>query len=330
MQFFILNQEPIAERQTARVDAIKAEGAKYGEAPRCEKCGKYVGMRQWLPPYRVELEAWGLHFADVVIVGTDLLVSIRFKQAWERAQLVGLSGFDDTEVVKVKRHRKAIGNSPAYFRAIVSRSLTAIDLAASEFEWEAATICSVCRLGNVIKRWKHTIVDQGTWTGEDVFIARGLPGEIIVSNRFKEFCDHSSMKNAVFVPSEKYGHDFYPSGRETPSTSAIARLGPTVIRVAGVYPIRASQPCHLIELEIENQSEPFDWGSVTQEDLAQPRANWQVAYDETPLNDEGTRWVCFFHYLDFSKPLLTPAGPLPIPAPRSLPEHLRHVRYVEP
>lgn len=102
------------------------------------------------------------------------------------------------------------------------------------------------------------------------------------------------------------------------------------MKIIGVHPVVAPQPCHLIELEIGAQNASFDWGAVTQEDPAQSRANWQVAYDETPLNDEGTRWAFFFHYLDPSKPLLTPAGPLAIPAPSSLPEHLRHLRYVEP
>lgn len=107
-------------------------------------------------------------------------------------------------------------------------------------------------------------------------------------------------------------------------------LGGVPMKIIGVHPVAAPQPCHLIEMEIEEQSTPFDWGGVTQEDSAQPRTNWQVAYDETPLNDESTRWAFFFHYLDLSKPLLTPAGRLAIPAPSSLPEHLRHLRYIEP
>src|SRR5260370_39465390 len=110
LQVFKLNKEPIAERQTARVDVLKAAGTKYGYAPRCDACGQYVGMRLWLPPYRVELETWGLEFADVGLIGTDLLASQRFKHAWERSQLTGLSGFNKVEVVNLKRHRTAIGN----------------------------------------------------------------------------------------------------------------------------------------------------------------------------------------------------------------------------
>lgn len=101
-------------------------------------------------------------------------------------------------------------------------------------------------------------------------------------------------------------------------------------RILGVYPINASQPCYLIEAAIGEPIEAFDWGSVTQEDADQPRSNWQVAYDERPLNEERSRWAFFFHYLDFSKPLLTPVGPLKLPTPSPIPEHLQQIEYAEP
>ena len=102
------------------------------------------------------------------------------------------------------------------------------------------------------------------------------------------------------------------------------------MKIIGVHPILAPQLCHLIEVDIGEHSEPIDWGAVTQEDPGQPRANWQVAYDEMALNDEGKRWVFFFHYLDFSRLLTTPAGLLELPAPTPLPDYLKPVQYQEP
>lgn len=103
-----------------------------------------------------------------------------------------------------------------------------------------------------------------------------------------------------------------------------------MMKIVGVHPIVGSQPCCLTEVEIGDGSGAFDRGAVTQEDTTIPRGNWQVAYDETRLNDEATRWAFFFHYLDLSKPLRISVGSLAIPAPSPLPEHLRHLRYVEP
>lgn len=325
----MLKQEAIAELQTARTDALKVKDTNYGEAPRCEVCGQYVGLRQWLPPYRLELETWGHVFADLVVIGTDLLISQRVKQAWEQSHLVGLNGFEQVEVVKLKRHRKAIGDPPVYFRAVVTRSQTEIDFAASGFEWGKAPTCPTCRLGDVIKRWNRIVINQQTWNGEDVFIARGLPGEIIASERFKEFCEHNNVTNVALVSAESSGHDFCPTEHGTAPPLDID-VGSKIARIIGIHPVVAAEPCHLIEVEINDQGKQFNWATVTQEDSEQPRSNWQVAYDETPLDNEGTRWAFFFHYLDISRPLLTSAGSLDLPTPTPLPRRLEYMKYVEP
>jgi hypothetical protein len=101
------------------------------------------------------------------------------------------------------------------------------------------------------------------------------------------------------------------------------------MRIIGVYPVTAPQQCHLVELELDENDEPVEWNAITQE-LPGPRANWQAPYDETPLNNQGTKWAFFFHYLDFSKPLLTAAGVLKLPEPTPMPDRLKHVEYVEP
>lgn len=99
--------------------------------------------------------------------------------------------------------------------------------------------------------------------------------------------------------------------------------------IRGVHPVEAAEPCHLIEVELSD-AEGFDWGQVTQEDATQLRDNWQVPYDEQPLDDDERRWAFFFHYLDLSKPLLTPAGPVKLPAPTPRPKHLDSAEYIEP
>jgi hypothetical protein len=62
----------------------------------------------------------------------------------------------------------------------------------------------------------------------------------------------------------------------------------------------------------------------------EPRSDWQVAYDEQGLEVGKGRYAFFFHYLDFAKPLLGPAGPIPLPAPTEIPEHLKGIEYEAP
>jgi hypothetical protein len=99
--------------------------------------------------------------------------------------------------------------------------------------------------------------------------------------------------------------------------------------IRGVHPVRAPEPCHLIEADVPD-GHAFDWGKVTQENPTQPRSNWQVAYDEQPLDAAGRRWAFFFHYLDPTRPLLTPAGPVTLPPPTPRPAHLNGIEYLEP
>jgi hypothetical protein len=103
-------------------------------------------------------------------------------------------------------------------------------------------------------------------------------------------------------------------------------------KIAGVYPVAAAEPVHLIELVLQGDVEDFDFGEVTQELPDTPKMNWQVAYDDQMI-DEGegkARYVFFFHYLDLEKPLLTPMGSLPIPKPKKIPLRLKDILYEPP
>jgi len=120
------------------------------------------------------------------------------------------------------------------------------------------------------------------------------------------------------------------------------------IEFIGVYPVQAGEPCHLVELWVRDLAGALPVGEFTQEVEGQPRDNWQVPYDERVLDESGTtqvgdqfpprveakgedvRLAFFFHHLDFSKPLLTPAGPLQIPKATKRPSRLQFFEYESP
>lgn len=219
MQFFCLNS--LYSRgidDSALTDCVVVDTSGSGEAKRCTECGKYLTMLQWLPPYQVELETWGQEYGDVVncIGADDFLVSERFRTLYEESGLVGLSGFQPVEVVSERRRGPIVKASrPAYFRAVVCRSVTTIDQAASGIEWAEAPTCQTCLIGEVMKRWKRVVVDQTTWSEEDIFFPRGKPGEIVASSRFAKWCSHHQFRNVVLIPSKHASHDFYPAEEET-------------------------------------------------------------------------------------------------------------------
>lgn len=120
--------------------------------------------------------------------------------------------------------------------------------------------------------------------------------------------------------------------------------------VVGVYPIRAPEPCHLIELCITGVTTPFDIGAITQPRAGVRRCLWQVPWLEVLLNAEGTsirargseiskhpellrgdvRLAFFLHYADLQRPLETPFGNVALTAPTRKPRRLRAVRYEAP
>jgi hypothetical protein len=128
----------------------------------------------------------------------------------------------------------------------------------------------------------------------------------------------------------------------------------TSVEIIGVYPIKAREPVHLVEMLIRHSKRAIKVGKITQELPGQPELNWQVAYDEKILNAAGTRvvaggflewknpglwsklWigdvrlVFFFHYLDLSKPLKTPLGDASLPPETKKPRRLSAITYEPP
>lgn len=221
LQFFVLEPKPTETHASGRTDVMQEEGFTVGEARRCPACGGFIGMLKWLPPYRVEIDTWGIHFGDFAFAGGCewFLISDRFRSIYLQSGLKGLGGFDPVETTKITRHNKKLrGTAPQYFKVDVVRSQTAVDQAASGFEWsEGASICPVCLMPKegVIKRWKGIVIRSESWQGEDIFVPRG-GGELVATSRFKELCEVNEVKNAVFVPAESYGHNYYPWEQQRP------------------------------------------------------------------------------------------------------------------
>ena len=199
MRFYELRTSLTDRWSDACTEAFKAPGTKFGDTLQCATCRRTIGMLRWLPPFRAELEARGSQFGDLAFfgVGDSFLVSQRFRDIYIHHHLTGLEGFEPVEIVRVKRKKKSLGNPPTYLRAAVCRGKTALDLTASGFEWIAPPSCPDC-LNGTMRSWKRTIVDESTWTGEDIFIPRGL-NAFIVSERFKDVCESNGVTNAVFA-----------------------------------------------------------------------------------------------------------------------------------
>lgn len=214
MKFYVLEQQPTDHKSPFRTDYLPKK-ERYGDACRCKACGEIIGPRIWLPPYNVELELWGEGFGDLAFsFAPDFLVSEYFKKEYEGYGLKGLHGFEPVEVVRVKKHKPVKDKKPDYFHVTVAYSRTAIDDKRSGIEREEGPICNECGIGGIIKRAKGILVKPTTWTGEDIFVAKGLPGIFLTTEKFKTFCEGYKIRNAVLIRAEEYSYDFYPWEKE--------------------------------------------------------------------------------------------------------------------
>ena len=123
-------------------------------------------------------------------------------------------------------------------------------------------------------------------------------------------------------------------------------------RLIGVYEVPNNPDVSLIEVEVDRSPSRVDVGGFTQEDPGQDRSSWQVPYDERYLDESGsheigerwlgwtpepgadepagTRLVFFFHFLDMTRPLMTPDGDTALPSRTSMPSRLGFVDYEPP
>lgn len=205
-RFFVLQDATDSSHDTS-FDTVGKDNL--GDAPRCPQCKAFIGMRTWLPPLRGELTLYGQGFGDYVKgPGSGSLVSERFAEAFRADGLTGLPDFQPVELVRV-RSRKRVPNKsspPPYFYVTPVFGGAAVDDSKSQIRRASPLVCDWCRETNVDTIHGFAL-EEGSWRGEDIFFARGLPGSAVVSERFVQFAERHGMKNMLLTPTEDYVWD---------------------------------------------------------------------------------------------------------------------------
>ena len=164
-------------------------------------------MLPWQPPYRAKLSSrkypdflWGSGF--------DLIVSGRFKQLYEAANLSGIRQFSGpVEIVKVGRLPafEVTPPPPEYYNIDIQHGAASLDDRASG-AIRGVVLCPYCRPDT--DGVKRVILEEGSWNGADLFYAYGLLGVILTSERFRLLVVENSLSNAELVPADQYRFQF--------------------------------------------------------------------------------------------------------------------------
>ena len=210
MDFFIINQTPshgdVADGPQSSRNSIEMFRTNFEDddsvltssAPKCPVCGVFVGMLQSIPPFRVHLETWGTAYGDFAFWMTDILVTKEVRDAYRESSLSGLSEFSETEIVSHKNMGGFIGKPPEYFRTSPKIGSARIDVTSSLIDWkdDDRPTCAFC-LGNggSLNGWRKIVIDEGSWNGDDIFYAYGLPGVLLATSKFIEWAEYHHFKN---------------------------------------------------------------------------------------------------------------------------------------
>jgi hypothetical protein len=217
MNFYVL--EPAGGNMfgTKWAYADQVDPVMRGEGDKCPKCGGPVGGRRWLPPHRVKLssakpEKWG----DFVWgAGFLLLVSDHFRKICDAEGLTGITVFHPpVEIVRVGKKKTGdvpLFAPPYHLIEIVWNGANQDDIA-SEVVCERPISCSYCRVGGFPRKQQGIIMQEGSWTGADIFTPRGAPVRIVVSERFKQVIEAHGLKNTWLIPAEKFAKDDHKPG----------------------------------------------------------------------------------------------------------------------
>lgn len=209
MRFYVLKPREGIRFGTKWAYGEDVDPVILGESPKCPKCGRAVGLIEWLPPHHIKVssakpEKWGDFLWGTFF---PFMVSERFKRIYEREGLQGIEQFyPAAEVVRVGRRRTGDipAGMPAYHLVKIPWGGANMDDTASEVARKPWS-CEYCR-GSVI-RYERVVIEPGSWQGDDLFIARGLSGVILASERFKEVVESYELTNVWVIPSERYAYD---------------------------------------------------------------------------------------------------------------------------
>lgn len=194
----------------ADTEWLPVEGAATDDAPRCPICGSFIGPRPLLPIVDIELKAWGHEWGDLAFgVGDELLMSERAMEIMLAAGIKGLEGFLPTRTVRATAKIRGIAAPPQYVAARLNRGCATVDERRSGMVRKGPTTCYYCRTGGVIQKYDGIFIEDTSWKGCDIFYPWGMPGTILVSERFRALCQNASISNSDVIPAENCKFDFY-------------------------------------------------------------------------------------------------------------------------
>ena len=178
---------------------------KYGDCLYCPLCNAPITKKQWMHPRKIKLSK--PKYPDYISywAGDGIIVSERFKEAYEKSGLKGITLFSPVEVVKVSRIKENSPKPPNYYDAMPTISFAKVDDSKSIIKGRRQEHkCSLCNpRGKTTDLIRSITLDWSGWRGEDVFRLHELGKTYFATQHFVDFCQQNEFENFNFVLSSK-------------------------------------------------------------------------------------------------------------------------------
>ncbi len=195
------------------------ENAKLSDDfPKCIKCGRAVGQHYWLPPFNIIIKQ-PKNIGDFVggLIGNDLIVSENFKDKYEQSGLTGIDQFIELNIVQMGTKKNTNYQIPKLFGGRINISNTQVDYDKMSVTWFSKpdkNICSLCFPGGggdggIYQTYNKIEFKKETLTDLDFFIPINFVGNIIVSEKAKEFIETNNFSNVKLTADFEAKHDIF-------------------------------------------------------------------------------------------------------------------------
>jgi hypothetical protein len=203
-KFYILGRDITIPAKFAQSEH-SSDNFKVGDADRCPVCNGAVSMLKLRAP--IEIKFSNSFLGDFVYGEiSPFIVSEDVLNAFAKTRLIGIEEFIPVVIANGKLKGKQVHTG--YYLPQIARSEARIDEVGSQMVRSGKPICFECRRGTIIDSFERLVLQPNTWSGEDIFYAKWLSGEVFISQAFVEFLKANKFTNAIYTDSRQYRSQF--------------------------------------------------------------------------------------------------------------------------
>ena len=211
-KFYVLEIGGITQYEFANYEVYGE--AHYSDTPSCPECGRSIGNSRWEPPYDIKLEQ-SHKIGDFIdgFGGCDFIASYHFTKLATEAHIKGIERKFVIDAVRWETKTKMRAQDrPTLFGVDIVYSKTRVlydDMGVVWRKEPSEDCCKVCGPGGggingIYKKIEKVVIDESTWTGEDMFHPMNFSENIILSQKVANLIEDYGLTNAKFIPCEEY------------------------------------------------------------------------------------------------------------------------------